>query len=154
MSELPLQGIAVLKLLTAAVFAGLYGLGGMYNKALRRYLAPVLLAGAMILFAGFHWAILLYIGLFMASLSIGYGGDYLLVKMRKRFFYGLALGCSAFALTIVNPAWLLLGFHIVLCVFTSVILGVWNPMPGGARDEETIIGFMAVLIPLFIIGVR
>lgn len=54
MSESTLQWMQICKLLALACFAGLYGFGGIHGKWKRRFLAPALLALAIVGF-GTDW---------------------------------------------------------------------------------------------------
>lgn len=155
MSEIVLQIIAFLKIIWVAVFALLYGLGGISGKWKRRFIGPVWLMLGIFVFSKWtlNWSYwyLIYLPLLIASLHIGYGGtNVTAVKVRKRALYGLALGIAPASLAILNTAWVMWGLHIVLCVSTSVILGVLNPTKN-ARNEETLIALMSAILPIYFI---
>lgn len=153
-SELTLQWIAFSKLIWVAVFALLYGLGGMSGKWKRRWVGSFWLVCGVCLYSyfmnNFSWWYLLYYPLLVASLSLGYGSRVFKVKIRKRFIYGSALAVAPIPIVIINGAWILFGMHIVLCVGTSILLGVWNPCMN-SREEELLIGTMSGTLPLFMI---
>ena len=150
MSENTLQWIQFIKLLILAGYATLYGFGGVSGKWKRRYIAPFILTaafmGVSVWMSTFSLWYALYFPLLSLALHIGYGGTTLGEKVKKRSLAGLALGVAAAPLAIVTASWLLWVFHIILCVFTSVVLGVWNPTKS-ARAEETMIGFISGFLP-------
>jgi hypothetical protein len=152
MNEITLQFIVILKLTLLVVFAALYGFGGINGKWKRRIIAPIVLTAGLIGLSlwqkAFSWWYISYALLLYGGLSIGYGADSTKEKIIKRSRYGLVLGLTALPIAIVNAAWAMLGLHIFLCVLVSTILGVWNITPS-ARAEESIIGFTAVFLPIF-----
>lgn len=150
MDEVTLQWIAILKVLLVTIFAGLYGFGGISNKWLRRYVAPVVWGAGITgltlwtdTFNGWYW---LCVPLLFGALSLGYGADTTWEKIVKRTIAGAAAACSFIPLFVVTGAYTLLFLHILVCVATSVVAGVWN-QTSSARTEETLIGAMYVLIP-------
>ena len=153
MTENILQLIAVCKLVWLTLFALCYGLGGMSNKWIRRYLGSAWLLWGIIGFAvwegTFSWWFLLYYPLLVGALSLGYGAEELWDKIRRRFIYGAALGCAALPIAIVTGQWLLFGWHVALCLQASIILGVWNPID--ARHEETSIATFSGILPLMMV---
>lgn len=154
MSEYILQLIAFLKIISVAGFSYLYGLGGIYGKWKRRYVAPLILTVTISLFAlwvgRFTWWILTYYPLLVAALHLGYGGNTLWEKIKKRSIYGFAVSVAAFPLAIIGNAWLLYVLHIFLNVTISIVLGAFNPCKD-ARSEETLIGVTISTLPLFMI---
>lgn len=154
MSEYTLQFISVGKLFWVALFALLYGLGGISNKWLRRYLGAAWISLGVFLFSrwgsGYNWLYLTYLPALIACLSMGYGGDTLIEKMRKRAIYGLLLGIAPLALVILNNAYQMWALHTVLCITVSVSLGVFN-FARNAREEETLIGTLSTILPLYMI---
>ena len=151
MSENVLQIISSLKLLTVALFATLYGFGGISGKWKRRFIAPIIFVGGLVGFSlwtgTFSYWYLTPLPLLISALSMGYGGNTLKEKLIKRSRYGLACAIASLPIFVVNQAWTLLLLHILVCVSTSVIAGVWN-QTSSARTEETLIGATLVLIPL------
>lgn len=152
MNEYGLQLIAVIKVVWAAGFAYLYGLGGIRHKYIRRFLAPLWLVIGISVFTHilgyFTPLFIIYYPLLAAALHLGYGADEPVEKIKKRMIYGTTLGFSAIPLAIITKGWVLFGLHITICVIVSVVLGVINPMRS-ARDEETAIGFVACFLPLY-----
>lgn len=154
MSETTLQIVAVCKLLCACGFGLLYGLGGMVNKAIRRYAGPAWIAGGITLFSlwtgSFKPWYLAYPLLLMGALHMGYGADDTGHKIIRRALAGLAVGCSSIPLLFPVFNWGLFILHLVMCVGISVSLGVWN-ITRNARNEETCIGFVYAFLPMFMI---
>lgn len=155
MNEYNSQIIASLKILWLSGFSIFYGLGGISNKWLRRYVAPAWMMLGIFIFSswGFtwnYWYLLCY-PLMVIALSIGYGGtDDVAVKIRKRAIYGLVLSFTAIPLVVFSHLWVLFGFHVCLSVLSSVLLGVFNPTKN-ARSEETLISTLCLLMMLFLI---
>lgn len=159
-SQISLQLVSSLKIFWLFVFSFLYAWGGIKGKWKRRFVAPVWLVGGIMLSSHlsgtFSWWYLTYLPLLIAALTLGYGADRLGEKIRKRTLYGLALSVAPIALPIINAAWWLYAMHCTLCVGFCVVLGVYNinldaPVGRGARDEETLIGFVAGFLPLFMV---
>lgn len=153
MSEITLQWISFLKVLTMALFACLYGFGGISGKWKRRFLAPfvyVITACLLSYWQGnFHWAYLGYYPLMVGALSMGYGGNNLKEKLVRRGLFGLTLGVSPIIFVIYSKLWLLFGLNVFICILVSVLMGVLNPSKN-ARSEETIIGGASTLLPMFL----
>ena len=151
MSEWILQWLAFSKLIAVAVFGLLYGIGGMWRKWVRRFLAPILLGFFFWLFAkDFSFWYILSPALLIGALHKGYGGDDTQTKVKKRTICGGLLTITALPIAIVTGNWLMFGIHTLLCLTGMVVLGVWNPTRN-ARDEETLIGTLAVVMPMFMI---
>lgn len=155
MSEYHLQFIAFGKIVWSAVFSLFYGLGGVSNKWIRRFIGPLWMGVGVALFSNlqgkFEWWLLAYPALLCAALHIGYGGtDETSVKIRKRLVYGLAIGVSALPLGFSSGLWILFGFHLMVCMSVSVLLGVWN-ITDSARSEESLIAALSSILPLFLI---
>jgi hypothetical protein len=156
MSENTLALIAFLKIVFVACFSYLYSLGGTkgWGKWIRRYLGAVWMGLVVWTFANwqgtFNYLQLLYPLLLCFSLHLGYGGtDNVWIKVRKRSIYGLALGISALPLVLISGLWVLFAFHCVLCIASSVLLGVFNPVH--ARSEESLIAVLSTVLVLFLI---
>jgi hypothetical protein len=154
MGEYTLQIISISKILWCTIFAGLYGFGGISNKWIRRFVAPFWIGIGIWLFGtlqnSFSFLQLLYPLLLSASLHIGYGGDDVITKIRRRAFYGFVVSSVSIPLLHNWHFWLLYLIHIFVSVSASVVLGAFNPTKS-ARDEETILGLTYVLIPMFLI---
>lgn len=153
MSEVLLQNIASLKLLTVAIFATMYGWGGMISKPIRRVGGSLFLTSAIVGFSlwtqTFNWWICLYALLLWGALSMGYGATKTKDKIIKRTYCGLAYALASLPIAIVTSAWVLFALHTVMCVGVSVTLGVINPVH--ARYEETLIGATIATLPLFMV---
>ena len=154
MDEITLQWISILKILLIAVFAGLYGFGGVSGKWKRRFIAPVVyvagICGFSLWTGSFTFWYLLCAPLFFGALSLGYGASTLAEKIKKRAIYGIACACATLPIFIVQQSWSLLIAHILVCAIVSIVAGVWN-QTSSARAEETLIGATIVLIPVFVI---
>ena len=152
MSETTLQFIVASKIVWLALFSLLYGLGGIFGKWKRRYIGSAWMMAGIVLYSliqgVFSYWYLLYLPLLIGALSLGYGADELSEKIKKRAIYGLALSFAPISLFIFNDAWVLWGFHTVICILASVILGVFNPTKS-ARHEETLIAALSGIGPLF-----
>ena len=152
MTEIQLQWLAFLKIIWVSVFAFLYSWGGYFKKWLRRILGAIFMVAGITLVSKlqgtFSWFYLAYLPCLYAALSVGYGGDTFPEKFGRRFNYGMALGASAVVFPLVNGCWGLFLAHVGLCVIGSVVLGVFN-IARNARDEETLFGVMAGLLPMF-----
>lgn len=138
---------APIKLGICVVFATLYCIGGMQVKALRRFVAPVILCGGMFYFSR-DWKSLIQLPLMFFSLSLGYGADSVFIKILKRGVFGLANGVTSSGYNIWQKKWLLVGTQIALLTGLYVVMGVWNPL-ADARTEELFLGLAIPLIPLF-----
>ena len=154
MDEMNLQIIAACKIMWVAVFAFLYGWGGMNGKWKRRYIGTAWLVlgyfGFSMWTQSFNYWYLLCYPLLVGAASLGYGGDTFKEKLTKRSYVGLAWAIAALPLAIVTGAWGMFVYHTILIVATSVSMGVWN-FTGSARNEETLISCMVALIPLFMV---
>lgn len=154
MNEQTLQLIASLKIVWVALFSYFYGLGGINHKWLRRFLGAFWMGVGAVTFGCwqgvFQWWHLIYPVLSCMALHLGYGGDRVVIKISKRFIYGLCLGIAALPLCFNSGLWVLFGFHVALCISASVVFGVVNPTRE-ARSEETIIASLSTIIPLFLI---
>jgi len=154
MSENLLQLISGLKILLVGAFAMLYGMGGISGKWKRRFIAPVVyvtgICGFSLWTGSFSVWYLLCAPLFFGALSLGYGASTTVEKIKKRSICGLAYAFATLPIFAVQQAWTLWALHILICVSTSVVAGVWN-QTSSARAEETMIGAAIVLIPIFTI---
>lgn len=160
MNEKKLQWIEASKILWVVAFAMLYAWGGIEDKWLRRYLAPVVLTIGMFVYSR-NWKTLLQAPAMMLTLSFGYGGDSTLWKVLRRGFFGLMNGASSSTFNIImifksKPIAesyekvthiVLTVMQIILLIFVYIGFGVFNPF-GSARAEEFIIGALVALIPM------
>ena len=157
MSEFELQMICGIKLLLIAVYAFLYGYGGMKNKLIRRALASfILVAGFMytcVLQGILNWYFMSWWPLLWMATSLGYGADSMNEKIKKRTIYGLACGFSPVVIAALTQQYTMFAIHIVLCVAFSVLFGA-RPAEITelqAREEETIIAIPIASLPLFFV---
>lgn len=154
MTEYTLQIIASLKIVWVAVGSLFYGLGGISNKWIRRFILPLWMGIGIWVFGhwqgSFQYWHLCYSGLLCGSLHLGYGSDEVAIKIRKRAIYGLCLGVSAIPIVFSSGLWVLFGIHVAICIASSVILGVFNPTKN-ARSEETIIAVLSTVLVLFLV---
>jgi hypothetical protein len=153
MNEITLQYIYFSRIIVVALFALLYGLGGMNGKWKRRFLAPAILTlaicGYSLLMGTFSLVLISFGPLLSAALCLGYGADSFGVKLKKRAIYGIATSIAAIPIAIVTGQWLLFLIHVALNIVGSIMLGTQNPIP--ARGEETMIGFYIGFIPIMMV---
>lgn len=154
MTEYTLQIIASLKIVWIAVFSYLYGLGGISNKWIRRFVAP---AWMMLGIFGFsqwqgvwsNWYLLFY-PIAVIGLHRGYGSDKTMVKVYKRAIYGLILSCASIPIVAHSGYWILFSWSSVVAVLSSVVIGAFDA-PRNARDNETLIAVLSIMFVLFLI---
>lgn len=151
MNEWTLQLYSGLRIIFLAFYVYLYGSGGIWNKSTRRIFGSLLLTLGYVLFSllenTFSFYYIICFPLLIISTSLGYGSSNLIKKIWKRFYCGLAYACAALPIFIVTQNWVMFVLHILICLLTSIILGVINPV--SSRKEETLIGISIGLIPLF-----
>ena len=152
MSEYAIGWLASAKLGWVVLFATAYWLGGRRYKVLRRWGGGVLFPIGIIAFSvlattyrpWFPLAIVLY----PLALSLGYGGETLGEKLRRRALYGLALG--GVSILFAWPGALgLWGIQVALAMGASLDLGLTNPVP--AAEEEALIAALSVLLVAFMV---
>lgn len=160
MTENELQLVQMVKLFCATGFATAYGFGGIHGKWKRRVLGSLFLTASIIGISlwmdSFSYWLLLCAPFYFGALTKGYGGDEIKEKIIRRSIAGGLAAVASLPVMIIQEAWTILAFHIVLCLSTSIVMGVINPFSkpnklGGARVEETIIGFTYALYPLMVI---
>jgi hypothetical protein len=153
MNEYLLQLFAVLRIFWVLLYAYLYGLGGISNKWVRRYVGSAWLVLGYIGFSlqtgVFSPYLLICLPLLIGATSIGYGADDVGIKIFKRFYCGALYAVAALPVAFVTGNWVMFALHTVLCVGFSVVLGVVNPVY--ARKEETLIGLAIGLLPTFMV---
>jgi len=154
MDEFILQIFAALRILWVSIFAYFYGLGGVSNKWIRRYLGTAWLVLGYVAFSlqdkAFSPYIFICYPLLVLATSVGYGGtDETSKKIFKRFYCGLLYAIAALPIAIISGNWIVYALHTFLCVLFSVVLGVTNPVV--ARYEETLIGLTIGLLPLYMV---
>lgn len=157
MNEYIIGIFSTLKVLTIAIFAFCYWMGGRgAGKWIRRFLGSLLFSGILCVFAYFQGSFsmwyLLYPVTLSIALSMGYGGDKLWEKIRRRFIYGLCMGLSCLPIVIPNGAWGLWSIQLPLCIFSSVFMGTINPF-FSAVDEENVIAVCSVMFVPFMLRI-
>jgi hypothetical protein len=154
MTEWVLQYLAFSKVIATAICGLLYGIGGMWEKWVRRYVMPVLALIFIVFFSAiqgsFSWWYLLFAPLLSAAFHLPYGATDLWMKILLRLIFGLAVTGAACPIAWATGNWLLYGYHVLITTVAYVVLGVWNPCKN-PRDEETLLGSLAVLLPIFMV---
>ena len=153
-SEYKTQFRVLLKLLWVVVFACLYALGGIHDKWIRRFIAPLWLGGGMYWISK-DWRTLLQIPFLIFGLHLGYGADKIALKLAKRAIVGFVLaGSNILHLLDKNfnfrRFWGILAWAMITIPASYLILGVVNPV--SARAEELLLGLMVGLPSIFIIA--
>lgn len=151
------QLLNLLRIAFVIGFAYLYSEGGMHDKWLRRYVAPLELSLGLFLFSR-DWRVFLQVPFLMASLCLGYGADQQWLKILKRMLFGFASGASSSGyiiyLSIKNShLWILASFQTLLVLSSCVIFGAFNQL-SSARSEEFTIGLIIALIPMMTVRKR
>lgn len=146
MTEARQMGQLAVAIAALGAFAWLYSAGGIWMKALRRYLGSAVFVASCLGLAVwskcFSWWMLLAWPALAAALTLGYDADPLTTKLRRRALYGLAVGASSVPFLLPMGLWNVALFQIGLAVAASVFYGVVNPQ--SARSEEGIIGALLV----------
>ena len=154
MTETTLQWIQFSKLILLAIVAACYAFGGIEGKWKRRYLGSGLLVIGLAVYAllasKFSWWILLCFPLYIGAFSLGYGGDELLKKLIKRAYCGAAIAVASLPLALAVGSLSMWFGQLIIMISMMVWLGVFNQTPS-ARNEETLLGVFAGLLPLFMI---
>jgi len=155
MSEYQQQLICSLQVVWVAIFSYLYGVGGIHNKWIRRFVGT----GWMMLgvFGFSEWLgswspwYLTFWPLAFSATTLPYGKDIFMLKLRDRIFQGLAFGVAPAAMAINNHCWSAWFFHIGLCLAACVSIGAFNIFPN-ARKNETLIATFCFLLALFMVS--
>ena len=154
MNEQTLQLISSLKIVWIAIFSYLYGLGGISNKWLRRFIGSAWLMLGIYVFSSWcsTWNIwyLLFLPLSIGALSNGYGAETFSRKVFKRGLYGLFIGLCALPIVVISHFWVLFAFSCCLAIVSSILFGVYNPTKN-AREEETLIATLGFILTLFLL---
>lgn len=155
MTETTLQFVEASKLTWLSGYALLYGLGGIFGKWKRRFLASFWLTLGIYLYSGLdgEWNNYTYLSIFpflIGASSLGYGADQLIKKLQKRVLAGSAFGFVPIAIAIDQHAWILFSVHFTLCITMMTIMGIFNPFKS-ARKEETFLGAIFGCLPLYMI---
>lgn len=154
MTEYNLQLIASLKIIWLACFGYLYGLGGISNKWIRRFIAPAWMMLGIFSFSQWqgvwsYWYLLFY-PIAVIGLHRGYGSDKTMVKVYKRAVYGLILSCASIPIVAHSHYWFLFALSCFISVLSCVVIGAFDA-PRNARDNETLIATFCFLLTLFLI---
>lgn len=153
MSEAYIQFVGLIRTVILGMCMLLYALGGMCGTWWRRYVMPVCLAlGILVVTAmlgTMEWHKFLWPVFLSIAFHIGYGGTTTIEKVVKRTFAGYCIGISAYPLLNASNV-IAFNFHVILCMCAMVAFGVWNPFKH-AREEETVLGCIAILIPMFMV---
>lgn len=139
----------LIKFAIVFIFASLYCLGGAEfgpGKWVRRYVATSILIGGCFWFSR-DWRSLVGLPLLILGTSLGYGSDFILWKIIKRFYCGFILGVGASSADWLNKRFLIASVQTIVIVGGMVVLGVWNVLPD-ARTEEFVIGIL-IALPIF-----
>jgi hypothetical protein len=134
----------------------LYQLGGIGNKWLRRYVAPVILALAANLIALFlgtwAWQLILILPCLIAGFSLGYGASTTAEKILRRTIYAAgvltACFCGLWATGFTISGWVVFGLT-CLTGITSVVLGVLNPFNNARAEEFMVCQVLTLYIPFW-----
>jgi hypothetical protein len=147
MSENYFVWLVLLKLFIVCLFTMLYVIGGRVHKQIRRFGGGISFSlgiiGLSLLTHKFHWAFLALPILYPLCLSFGYGADKTWLKVLKRTLYGLAFGLIGLGVGIFVGNWYLGITHLLVCLFASPFLGVFNPIR--AVDEEALIALVITI---------
>ena len=127
-----------------AIFAALWAIGGSGDfwggqKWIRRFLGPGLLCLWAFVRSGLDWRYLVQMPLMMGASTLPYGADDLGTKWLLRGVFGVANGIGANVANLLLKRWLVSAFSFVFIIATSIVFGVYNPLP--AMAEQFVIGF-------------
>jgi hypothetical protein len=154
MSENLLLLVWVAKITLVVICAILYRLGGQYNKAIRRFLMPVIyflgVWGISVWLGVFNPWMFISLPLFIGALSMGYGADDFWKKVQRRLIYGVCLSLSFLPFGFIFGGWIIYVFHCILCISGCIVFGVANPFKN-AVTEEALLGLIATLLPIMMI---
>jgi hypothetical protein len=154
MNEYSLQLIALSKIAWISVFSFLYGLGGISNKWLRRFVACFWIGLGIYVFSiwqnNWHWLKIITPILLCITLHLGYGAEKTIQKIKKRAIVGVCLGMCDLPLAFLSGLWMLFFINLALCITVSILFGVFNPFKN-ARDEETNIATFSKVLTMFMI---
>lgn len=153
MNEKTLVVFVILKLALLGVFALCYVIGGRGTESdpgrkwIRRYLGGITFAAGMIILSmamgKFNWFSLALLGLYPFGLTLNYGADDFLEKLKLRAIYGLYFGIVGLFCGWMYGVIYLGVVQVFISVAASVFLGVFNPVR--ATDEEAMLGLAIVI---------
>lgn len=127
------------------IFASCWAIGGSGDfwggqKWIRRFLGTGLLGFWAFWRSGWNWLYLVQMPLMMVASTLPYGADDLGTKWLLRGVFGAANGTASNVANFWQKRWLIGGFSWVLIIATSIVFGVYNPLP--TMWEQFVIGFM------------
>ena len=82
-------------------------------------------------------------------MSLGYGGDDIKIKLKRRLIYSIALGLIGIWIVLFSGKWIVLGVQLLFSVLASLIFGLLNPTK--AVEEEAIICTVSIFLVPFMI---
>ena len=139
MSEYTIGWLSSLSGLGLLLSSTLYWLGGRRDKYLRRFLGSFVLAATVNLISLFmgHWTpwLIAIWPLITIGYHMGYGGDELMVKIKRRFIYAsMVVVCGVLYCAFVSTScvWVFIP-HFLIAMF-SVYLGIKNPIYAAAEE--------------------
>ena len=141
-------------LLLLAMFGLCYMIGGRRGKWVRRFLGGLLFPTGCLWMAQqggtFHWLMLGSLIAYPAVLCLGYGGETVGQKLRRRTVYGLGLGAAGLWLLIPAGHPLIGLAQVVLAILVSLGFGIRNPITASAEEGQIAL-LSTCLIPFALI---
>ena len=129
-----------------------YMRGGRYNKAQRRFIAPAVVMGTVVIqsliLGVFHWALLAIYVFKMLEYIQGYSNKHGMGWLKRIGIALTSIACGVFLCAVVGANWYLLILHVPLSLAT-VLFAFKNPLPAAA--EEPLICMMNnLIIPAYV----
>ncbi len=127
---------------------------GIRSRTWGRYIAPLTLCtltlGLSLLSHRFSpWMLAIYLTYFISH-HMGYGGDNLWIKIKRRTIWSLMRTAASLPIVLVTGSWTMFIAQITVGLLITLILGVLNPLE--APVEEGTINFSNVfLVPLMVL---
>lgn len=152
MGEWALFGIGLAKFGCVILFAALYSIAGRDKtpKWLRRFVAPaILLIGVQMINWQINWMTLVAYPIMAIGLSIGYGADLILDKIKKRALCALVICSAGIPLVVSTGHYPLLILQYIIGISASITLGCFNDLD--APTEEFYIGLLTTVMMPFMI---
>jgi len=137
LSETQIGIYASIGVLGLAVTCLLWMLGGRSNKWIRRYAGGVVLVTTVIMLCLLmnkysNWLLVMYVTT-IVGFSMGYGGDNLEEKLRRRITFVVGNMGSSLLMSIVLGVWTILPLHLMIALGT-VWLGIKNPVHAASEE--------------------
>ena len=145
--EKKIQIQVIIKGLILILCSSLYAWSGIEMKWLRRYLAPAIASGTIYYYIR-DWRVILQMGMWFGTLSMGYGANLFWEKVAKRALYGSLNGIVGSGMQIIRKEWKIVCFHLSLITSAYILFGVFNPFEH-ARTEEFFLGLIVFLPILY-----